>query len=55
MHFLYSYSANQQSREKNIFPEGFVTNILVLAYVGEPLEINRNAFGCHVSVPRVSF
>lgn len=35
--------------------EGFVINTPILASVGVPLEINRNAFGCHVSVPWVPF
>lgn len=36
-------------------PCGFVTNTPFLAYVGVPLEINRSAFGCHVSYPLVPF
>lgn len=53
-----SWTVNQlisRVEKYNIFPEGFVTNIPVLAYVGEPLEINRNAFGCHVCVSPVPF
>lgn len=42
-------------RKYDVSPEGFVINTPILASVGVPLEINRNAFGCHVSVPWVPF
>lgn len=42
-------------KKHDVSPEGFVINTPILASVGVPLEINRNAFGCHVSVPWVPF
>lgn len=36
-------------------PCGFLKNTALLAYVGVPLEINRSAFGCLVSVPPGAF
>lgn len=42
-------------KKYDVSPEGFVINTPILASVGVPLEINRNAFGCHVPVPGVPF